>query len=94
MCKLYRKQGTCNHNMFTIWLVKLLLKSNLPYEHRAVSEFKDFFFLLKDKSIIKILLINLRINGSVTFDHQMATAEVHHEHILNYFWLIMPLALK
>lgn len=51
-------------------------------------------FLLKDKSIIKILLINLRINGSVTFDHQMATAEVHHEHILYYFWLIMPISIK
>lgn len=81
--------------MFTVWLVKLLLKSNLPYEHRVSVNSKIFFsFLLKDKSIIKILLINLRINGSVTFDHQMATAEVHHERILNYFWLIMPISIK
>lgn len=79
--------------MFIVWLVNLLLKSNLPYEHRAFSEFKDFF-LLKNKSIIKILLIILRINGSVTFDHQVATTEVHHEHILNYFWLIMPISIK
>lgn len=81
--------------MFTVWLVKLLLKSNLPYEHRVSVNSKIFFsFLLKDKSIIKIFLINLRINGSVTFDHQMATAEVHHERILNYFWLIMPISIK
>lgn len=77
--------------MFIVWLN---CYSNQIYPMNIVLSLNSKIFLLKDKSIIKILLINLRINGSVTFDHQMATAEVHHEHVLNYFGLIMPISIK